>query len=108
MEPDKKEFDWFDHPESRKLLWRLLIGACIVSVLLEVTLFFDDGHGRHGHFGDHSVDGWFGFYAVLGFVACALMIYGAKFLGKFLKKDEDYYGDPEDTTLPEDIDESIR
>ncbi len=33
-----KEFDWFDRPKSRRLLWRLLYGACIVSVLLEIPL----------------------------------------------------------------------
>lgn len=106
MDPEKKEFDWFDKPESRKFLWRLLIGACVVSVLLEATLFLGGGHGRHGHFG--AKDGWFGFYAVLGFVACMLMIAVAKYGGKLLKKNEDYYGDPEETTLPEDVDESIR
>jgi len=103
MEPEKKEFDWFDRPESRRLLWRLLIGACVVSVLAEVPFLFD--HGRHGYFG---IDGMFMFYAILGFIACTLMIYAAKWMGKVLKKPENYYGDPEEETLPEDIDESIR
>ena len=32
----------------------------------------------------------------------------AKGLGFWLKRPEDYYGEPEDETLPEDIDESLR
>jgi len=45
----KKENDWFDRPASRRLLWRLLYGACTVSVLLELVLIAT--HQRHGHFG---------------------------------------------------------
>tara|TARA_R110002096_G_scaffold27831_7_gene84630 strand:+ start:1829 stop:2140 length:312 start_codon:yes stop_codon:yes gene_type:complete len=103
MSPEKKEFDWFDRPESRKLLWRLLIGASVVSVLLELTLVF--GHGRHDYFG---IDGMFGFYALLGFVACTLMILAAKLCGFVLKKPEDFYGDSKEETLPEDIDDALR
>lgn len=104
MDSEKKEFDWFDRPESRKLLWRLLIGACVVSVLLELTVVFSD-HPRHGYFG---IDGWFSFYAVLGFVACTLMILAAKGMGSFLKKKTDYYEESEEETYPEDIDDELR
>jgi len=105
----KKEFDWFDRPASRRLLWRLLYGACALSLLLEIPLWL--GHKRHSHFaegGGIAVDGWLFFYAALGFVACVIMILVAKGLGKWLKKPEDYYGEPAETTLPEDIDESLR
>ena len=78
----KKEFDWFDRPENKKKLWILLWATCIISVLTE--LFVD----RHGHF---SFDGFFGFYAVLGFIACAASILLAKALGVMLKANEDYY-----------------
>jgi hypothetical protein len=93
----KKENDWFDRPASRRLLWRLLYGACTVSVLLELVLI-----------GKASPDGWWFFYALLGFIACALMILAAKGLGAWLKRPEDYYAETEETTLPEDIDESLR
>jgi hypothetical protein len=102
----KKENDWFDRPASRRLLWRLLYGACTVSVLLELVLIAT--HQRHGHFGEASPDGWWFFYALLGFIACALMILAAKGLGAWLKRPEDYYSETEETTLPEDIDESLR
>jgi hypothetical protein len=102
----KKENDWFDRPASRRLLWRLLYGACTVSVLLELVLIAT--HQRHGRFGKTSPDGWWFFYALLGFIACALMILAAKGLGAWLKRPEDYYAETEETTLPEDIDESLR
>lgn len=101
MEKDSKEFDWFDRPESRKLLWRLLWGACAVSVLAELVFVF--GHHRHDYFG---IDGRFGFYAALGFVGCAVMILLARVLGFVLKRPESYYGDADEETLPEDVDES--
>lgn len=130
-----KEFDWFDRPESRRLLWRLLYGACIVAILLEIVLIVT--HQRHSHFGGHggheagdavhgepavaasaesayhgpTFDGWWFFYAGLGFVGCALMILSAKGLGYLLKKPTDYYGDDtlaKDEPLPEDIDEVLR
>ena len=47
-----------------------------------------------GYFGP---DGWFGFGAVYGFLACFAMVMFAKFLGLFLKRGEDYYRvDPDD------------
>lgn len=83
---EKKEFDLFDKPATRKWLWRLLWGACGLSVLLELFVH------RHPHF---KADAFFGFYAILGFVACTAMILLAKALGIFLKVPEDYYDDDE-------------
>ena len=40
---------------------------------------------------DQSVDGWFGFGAVFGFLSCLLMVLFAKALGVFLKRPRDYY-----------------
>ncbi len=105
-DPPQSENDWFDRPASRRLLWRLLYIACGVTLALEIVLI--SLHKRHGHFGEGSADGWWFFYPVLGFVACALMILAAKGLGGFLKRAETYYPEPEETTLPEDIDESLR
>jgi len=94
-DPDK-EFDWFDRPASRRLLWRSLWVACALSLLAELLAH------RHPHFG---IDGWFGFYGLLGFVGCAVMILFAKAMGYWVKREEDYYGDhSEDDVVPEDID----
>lgn len=120
-----KEFDWFDRPKSRRLLWKLLWGACIVTILLEIPLII--AGKRHSHFehaaqGDveHAADavtatashvptfdGWWFFYPVFSFVGCALMVIVAKGLGFILKRPDDYYI-AEEKTLPEDIDESLR
>ncbi|MGB3121311.1 MAG: hypothetical protein WBE58_20985 [Verrucomicrobiales bacterium] len=85
---------WFDRPGTHKTLWRLLYLACGISVVSECYV-----HREH-HF---SIDGFFGFYAVLGFIACAVSILVAKVLGYILKKPENYYGDlPEEE--PADLD----
>ena len=88
-EEDKEEgkiwTEWFDQPESRRLMWRLLWGVCILMVGLELLVT-----PRKAHFG---FDGIFGFYAIIGFVGCAGMIIGTKWLGKLLKRGEDYYGE---------------
>ncbi len=78
----KKEFDWFDHDKNRKLLWKLLYGACALTVALE---FFTH---LHPHF---SFDNFYGFAAVLGFVSRAALILIAKVLGQALKVREDFY-----------------
>jgi len=82
---NKNDIGYFDQPKTKKMLWRLLWGTCIFFVLLE---FFIE---RHGHFGDHSFDSYFGFYAMLGFLACLICILVAKLLGLFLKVKGNYY-----------------
>lgn len=93
----KKEFAWFDRPSSRRLLWRLLWGACGLTVIAELFVH------RHPYFG---IDGIFGFYALLGFGGCTVMIILAKALGMLVKRSENYYNDDgEDNVIPEDIDD---
>ena len=94
MADPKKEFDWFDKPSSRKLLWWILWITCGLTVVAELFIH------RHPHFG---IDGFFSFYSVMGFVGCAAMILVAKGLGVFLKRNENYYGDLEEETPPDDI-----
>ena len=84
MKSPKREFNWFDQPKNRKRLWILLWTACLLSVVAELFVH------RHGHF---DFDGFFGFYAILGFAACAAAILLAKLLGLVLKVREDYYED---------------
>jgi hypothetical protein len=40
-----------------------------------------------------EIEQLFGFYAVYGFVACAVLILVAKALGLLIKRDERYYDD---------------
>jgi hypothetical protein len=71
-----------EKPRIIKLLWSLLYTICGLTVLAE--LFIE----RHPHF---AVDRVFGFYALLGFGACAALILVAKGLGFLLKRREGYY-----------------
>ena len=79
-----QDTDWIYRDSTKKLLMRLLFGACAFSLLLELFVL-----KRGGKFG---ADGWFGFYAFLGFVSCTLMIFIAKALGLVLKVPTDFYG----------------
>jgi hypothetical protein len=79
---NNKKFDFFDKPENIKKLWIMLYALC---GLLVVSDFFTH---RHPHFG---FDGFFGFYALLGFVSCAALILFSKLVGLVLKVKEDYY-----------------
>ena len=79
----KKEFDYFDRLENIKKLWIMLYAVC---GLLVIPDFFTH---RHAHFG---FDGFFGFYALLGFVSCAVLILFSKLAGLVLKAKENYYG----------------
>ena len=81
--PSNKKTDWIYRESTKKLLMRLLLAGCVISVLLELFVL-----GRKEKFG---VDGWFGFYALLGFVSCTLMIFAAKGLGLWLKVPTDFY-----------------
>jgi len=73
---------WLDDPRNVRLLWRgfLVVLALVVAAELVVAL--------HPHF---AVESLFGFYAVYGFAACAVMIVGAKLLGFLLKRPDTYY-----------------
>ncbi|RJX28323.1 MAG: hypothetical protein C4531_12095 [Desulfurivibrio sp.] len=81
MKP-KKEFDYFDRPETIKKLWILLYIVCVLTVIPD---FFTD---RHAYFG---FDGYFGFFALLGFISCAVLILFSKLVALVLKTKEDYY-----------------
>ena len=78
----KKEFDYFDRPETIRKLWIMLYIICGLTVLPD---FFTH---RHPHFG---FDGFWGFYALLGFVSCAVLILFSKLVGLALKAKEGYY-----------------
>jgi len=78
----KKEFDYFDRPETQKKLWIILYIAC---GLLIVPDFFTH---RHPYFG---FDSFFGFYALVGFASCAVLILFSKLIGRVLKVKENYY-----------------
>ncbi len=82
---DRPENDhWLVRPTTIRLLWWVF---CIVLALTVVAQF---GFRVKGYFG---VDGWIGFGAVFGFLACLAMVLVAKGLGLILKRGEHYYYD---------------
>ncbi|MEL6287907.1 MAG: hypothetical protein AAFQ35_03925 [Pseudomonadota bacterium] len=81
------------HPLGEKLSWverdrnilRLIRGLGIVCVLLALADFLIK---RKPYF---DVEGWYGFYAVLGFVAFSFIVLSTKALKRVIYRPEDYY-----------------
>jgi hypothetical protein len=80
----KKELTIFDKPENVR---RLLKGFFVALVLVLLAELFVDMHG------EFSVEHFFGFYAVYGFISYVTLIFVAKFFRKLLMRKEDYYDD---------------
>ena len=78
---------WLARPESIRLLWRVFWAVLALTVIAQVVIKVK------GYF---VVDGWFGFGAAFGFLACLLMVLVAKWLGYMLKRDQDYYQGQDD------------
>ena len=78
------EQPWLTRPETIRKLWRLFIAVLAAVVLAELLV------PQEAHF---DVERLFGFYALFGFVACAVLIVLAKALGVFLKRADTYYDD---------------
>ena len=80
-----KRGHWLDGPRNIRRLWGLFLGLLALTVLAEFAEF---AFTLHPHFG---VDGYFGFHALYGFLACLAMIAVAKALGALFKRPDDYY-----------------
>ena len=78
----KKELKIFDKPKNVK---RLLMGFYLSLVLLLIIDFFIHKHG------EFHLEEFPDFFAVYGFVACVMLIFIAKLLRFFLKRNENYY-----------------
>jgi len=65
-------------------LWQVFIAVLVLTVLAQLAV------EAHPHF---AVERLFGFNALYGFLACAVLILVAKGLGLLLKRKDDYYGD---------------
>ena len=87
---DRRHF--FDDPANVRLALRVLYVACALVFLLDMADFvlalFGGVDMRHA---ERSWEGWPGFYAIYGFVACVALVLIAKELRKILMRDEDYY-----------------
>jgi hypothetical protein len=79
---EKTDDAWLARPGSIRLLWR------VFWIVLALTVLAQLAFKVKGYF---VVDGWFGFGAIFGFLACLAMVLVAKGLGFILKRQDDYY-----------------
>ena len=77
-------------PPKSFLVGRLWKGGIAVLVVVFLLDFIHIGKEHEAHY---TVDGWFGFFSIYGFVACVILVVGSKALGLLLKRKEDYYDD---------------
>lgn len=84
---DNQQKHWLYREENRRKLWMFQFGILILALLPELFMH------HHAHFEKQGIhiDASFGFYAWYGFLTCAAMVVGAKLLGVFLKRKDDYY-----------------
>lgn len=73
---------WLDDPRNVTRIVRGLYVACALVLVAELFIH------RHAYFG---VEGWFGFYAALGFLAYVGIVNAAKLLRRALGRPESYY-----------------
>ncbi len=78
----KKELTIFDNPKNVKRLRFVFFIA--LAVVLVAEAFVD----MHGEF---SVEHFYGFYAVYGFISYVFLIFAAKLLRRLVMRKEDYY-----------------
>lgn len=86
-------FGWLEKENSTSKIIYLLTAMCL---FLFVSDWF---YHRHGHFHIEEIPG---FFSIFGFVMFSIIIFGAKALRFFIKREENYYGakaiDSEGTT----------
>jgi hypothetical protein len=82
MSKQRENDHWLARPSTIRLLWRIF--AAVLAALVAMQLIVK----VKGYF---TIDGWFGFGAAFGFLACAVMVLVAKARGYVLKRPEDYY-----------------
>ena len=82
----------FDNPRNVRLVVRILVVCCVILFGLDFVL--------HRHVA-HPWEGFGGFYAIYGFIACVILVMLARELRKAVMRDEDYY-DPSDRESQDD------
>jgi hypothetical protein len=94
MNNSQQDDHWLVRPSSIRLLWWVF--AVVLALSVVAQLFFK----VKGYFG---VDGWLGFGAVYGFLACLAMVLVAKALGWVLKRNTAYYAVGDDEERSSDV-----
>ena len=84
---DDRRVQFLSRPRVIRRLWWLF------SVVLALTVMAQAVFYVKGYF---TVDAWFGFGAVYGFLCCLLMVLLARVLGAVLKRPRGYYRESDD------------
>ena len=77
---------FFDRRRNVRRVLRVLYAACVVVLIAQLLLANAADHET-----EHWLQGWFGFYAVFGFVACVALVLLAKQLRRLVMREERYY-----------------
>ena len=80
---------WLYRRQNRPKLWAFMVFVLALTLLPEFFIHHHYNFEEQGVF----VDGSWGFYTWYAFLSCVVMVVLAKFIGKFLKRNEDYYDD---------------
>jgi len=75
---------WLVRKDTIRRLWWLMYAVLGLTVLAQFAVPLK---------AKFTVDGWFAFPAVYGFVTCVAMVLFAKLLGLLLKRKDTYYDD---------------
>jgi len=78
----KKELTIFDKPKNIKILLAFFYLSLVVLLIID---FFVHKHA------EFPWEGYPDFFAAYGFISCVALIYIAKLLRLFVKRDENYY-----------------
>ena len=78
---------WLDKSSNVK---KLLVGLYLLCACL---LLIDAIYRRHAIL---TMENWFGFYGIYGFIACVILVLAAKELRKLVARAEHYYEDEND------------
>ena len=79
----KKELTLFDKPKNVNRFLYLFYASLVALLLIDPFIH------KHGTFGWEDVPG---FFAAYGFVSCVALIFIAKLLRLWVRRDENYYG----------------
>ena len=88
---DKQHF--FDKPGNVKRTLRIFYGVCAALFVADFVFH------RHA---ERALEGFWGFYAIYGFVACVLLVLMAKEMRKVLMRGHDYYDETDSPDGDED------
>ena len=75
---------WLVRPRTIRVLWVVYCVVLALTLLAQAVVVIKPGF---------DLDGWPGFAAVFGFLACLAMVLVARGLGLLLKRRDDYYDD---------------